>query len=96
MSHSCRSPDWRGRLAVYRERASGTARHWPFISASRVYISMSHSCKHLWLIESMSHSCMHLWLIDSMSHSCMSHSCRSPDWRGRVSRERGEEGDGGG
>eukprot|EP00116_Pleurobrachia_bachei_P017706 sb/3477968/ len=39
---------------------------------------MSHSCKHLWLIESMSHSCMHLWLIDSMSHSYMSHSCRSP------------------
>eukprot|EP00116_Pleurobrachia_bachei_P005784 sb/3466046/ len=25
----------------------------------------------------MSHSCMHLWLIDSMSHSCMSHSCRA-------------------
>eukprot|EP00116_Pleurobrachia_bachei_P014271 sb/3474533/ len=27
----------------------------------------------------MSHSCMHLWLIDSMSHSCMSHSCREPE-----------------
>eukprot|EP00116_Pleurobrachia_bachei_P009418 sb/3469680/ len=28
--------------------------------------------------KSFSHSCIHLWLIDSFSHSCISHSCRQP------------------